>query len=278
MAKTPTIPRDHDIRDEVLPPPPPPLTPKRIAPRRSPAEEARTLLANSTVAALGTLTEDGSPWASLVAYAPLPSGSTVLMVSTLADHGRNLERDTRASLMVAHSRQEVDQLAHGRLTLQGTATPAAEDEREEARLAYLKAIPAANAYERFGDFSLLILRPERVRWVGGYGRMDSVTPEDYAAAEADPTAPGAQRAIDHLNADHADALIEMARNLGGYPDSLTARCVAIDRYGIDLAVETPRGHAPTRVGFEEAANAPEDLRACTVELARQARAGEAVTA
>lgn len=240
--------------------------------RRSAAEEARTLLANTNDGALGTLSDDGTPWASMVAFADLGDGATALMVSTLAEHGRNLERDPRASLLVAHEPRELDQLAHGRVTIAGRAAAVEGDEREHARGAYLAAIPAANAYERFGDFRIWVLRPERVRWVGGYGRMDDVENVDLAAAEPDPTAPAAKRAIDHLNADHADALLAMARALGGYPDALAARCSAIDRYGLNLSIETPRGHAPSRVGFAEPVADGEGLRAATVELARLARA------
>lgn len=273
--KQTSAPTNHTVEGrQIVPPPPPPLTEAQRGTRRSPAEEARTLLANSNVAALGTSSEDGTPWASLVAYAGLPDGSPVLMISTLAEHGQNLQRERRASLMVAHDPKELDQLAHGRVTIAGDAE-LLEDEGElweQARAAYLAAIPAANAYERFGDFGIWVIKPDRVRWVGGYGRMDWVTIEDYAAAEPDPTAPTAGRAVAHLNEDHSDSLLDMARALGGYPDALSARCTTIDRYGLDLAMETPRGHAPTRVGFVEPVDEPNGLRAATVELAKRARA------
>jgi hypothetical protein len=115
-----------------------------------------------------------------------------------------------------------------------------------------------------------VLRVERVRWVGGYGRMDSTNAAAYHAAEPDPVAPGAAYAIEHLNADHADALLDMARALGGHPDATEATCARIDRYGLDLTVKTPRG-AEARIAFAEPARAPGGLRAATVELARRAR-------
>ncbi len=272
MSETATAPRDHVAGDATMPPPPPPLVQTERAPRRSSAEEARTLLAATDVGALASLSADSYPWSSLVGFAALGDGTPVLLVSTMAEHGRNLERDPRASLMVAHPVRELDQLAHGRLTLAARAERPEGEEQERARKAFLAAIPAANAYEPFVDFSLWVLRPERVRWVGGYGRMNTVTLEAYAEAEADPTYAAAPGAVAHLNADHADALVDMARALGGYPDALTARCDAIDRYGIDLTVETPRGHAPTRVGFAERVDDPDGLRPATIELARRARA------
>jgi putative heme iron utilization protein len=50
----------------------------------------------------------------------------------------------------------------------------------------------------------------------------------------DPVSQGAARAIEHLNDDHAAALLEMARALGGQPEATAARCVDADRTGLDL--------------------------------------------
>ena len=102
--------------------------------------------------------------------------------------------------------------------------------------------------------------------------MDSTTGEAYAAAGPDPVAPHAAGAIEHLNADHADSLAEMARALGGYPDTTTAVCTGADRYGLDLRVTTERGMAYTRVGYAAPISSYGELRAATVELARRAQA------
>ena len=111
-----------------------------------------------------------------------------------------------------------------------------------------------------------------MRWVGGYGRMDSADVAAYHAAEPDPVAPGAAYAVRHLNEDHADALLDMARALAGHPDASAATCARIDRYGLDLTIKTPRGTTGARIAFAEPATAPGGLRAATVELARRARA------
>jgi putative heme iron utilization protein len=269
---------DHQVAGDGRagrPPPPPPLTQVPASRRRTAGEEARTLVAQTNVATLATLSDDGTPWASLVSYAALDDGSPVLFVSTLAEHGRNLDRDPRASLVVAAAERRKDPLAAGRVTLAGRVTrPSGEIERV-ARAAYLASVPTAAMYAEFGDFSLYLLGVERVRWVGGYGRMDSADAEAYANAEADPVGE-ARAAITHLNDDHADALLIMAQALGGYPDAETARCTAADRYGLDLMVGTPRGSAPTRVGFAEPVTEPAGLRAATVELTRRARAAAPV--
>jgi heme iron utilization protein len=88
----------------------------------------------------------------------------------------------------------------------------------------------------------------------------------------DPVSRGAARAIAHLNDDHDDALLEMARALGDCPQATAARCVDADRTGLDLVAETSGGEREVRVAYEEPIDGPEGLRKATVKLAQRARA------
>jgi hypothetical protein len=263
---------DHGVVDGA-PSVPPPLAVIGSAPRLSTAEEARTLVASTNVAALATLTSDGDPWASLITYGTLEDGAPVLCLSHLAEHGRNLADDSRASVVITQVDSPPDPLAAARVTLAGRAArPTDSAQRAAARAVYMAAVPAASAFVDFSDFSLWILGVDRVRWVGGYGRMDSASGAAYAAATPDPVAINAAAAIAHLNNDHADALLVIAQALGGYPDAAAAICTGLDRRGIDLALSTARGRAPTRVAFPEALTDSSELRAATVALTRRARA------
>lgn len=262
-------PRDHGDPGDA-PSTPPPLTALANDVRPSAAEEARTIAASTNTGTLATLTGDGAPWASFVTYGLL-GGAPVLCVSNMAEHGRNLNADPRASIAVVAPDGGPDPLASGRVTLAGTVEQPLGDELAAARQAHLDAVPAAKYYVDYSDFTLWVLRVDRVRWVGGYGRMDSTTGDAYAAAEPDPVARAAGGAISHLNADHADALAAMARALGGYPDAETATCTGADRYGLDLLVTTPRGRAYTRVGYAAPIDSVPEMRGATVELTRRAR-------
>lgn len=242
------------------------------APAPSAAEAARTIAAATNVATLATVTADGDPWASLVAYGLL-GGTPVLCVSTLAEHGRNLAADPRASLSIVAATSGDDPLAGGRVTLAGMVTHPPAAELAAARQAYLDAVPAAHSYLDFSDFTLWLLTVQRVRWVGGYGRMDSATGEEYSAASPDSVALGSARAVAHLNADHSQALVAMARAFGGYPDTESAVCTGIDRYGLDLRVRTGRGEARARVAFPAPLDSADQLRSATADLARAADGG-----
>ncbi|BBZ43685.1 HugZ family pyridoxamine 5'-phosphate oxidase [Mycobacterium parmense] len=237
--------------------------------RPSAAEQARTIAAGTNAATLATLTADGDPWASYVAYGLL-GGAPVLCVSDLAEHGRNLAADPRASMSIVAASSDADPLAVGRITLAGRVFRPSAAERDAARAAYREAVPGAGVYLDFSDFTLWVLRVHRVRWVGGYARVDSVSGEQYDAASPDPVSPAAARAIAHLNADHADALAAMARAFGGCPDAEAATCTGIDRYGLDLRVHAASGTVDVRVGFAAPLHSASQLRSATADLARAA--------
>ena len=114
---TVVVTRDHgDVGD--APSAPPPFQPPTNSARPSAAEQARTIAAANNAATLATLTSDGDPWASLVAYGLL-NGAPVLCVSNLAEHGRNLAANPRASLSIVTASSDADPLATGRITLAG---------------------------------------------------------------------------------------------------------------------------------------------------------------
>ncbi|WP_067686697.1 HugZ family pyridoxamine 5'-phosphate oxidase [Nocardia jejuensis] len=250
---------------------PAPLTAVENPVRPSAAEEARTVAAATNTATLASLTGEGDPWASFVTYGLL-EGQPVLCVSRMAEHGRNLLADPRASVAIVAPDAPADPLAGARVTLAGVVQRPVGAEADAARAAHIAAVPAAVHYIDYSDFTLWVLRVQRVRWVGGYGRMDSASAQDYAAAAADPIVSHASHAVTHLNKDHADALLDMARAFGGFPDATTAGCERADRYGLDLRVTTPRGVAVTRVGYASPIDSPAELRAATVELTHRARA------
>ena len=240
-------------------------------PRRSPAEEARTLVSAMTVGYLATVGEDGDPWCSLVVYGPTAAGDPVLLVSTMAEHGRNLLHDQRASLALNDPTAPGDPLDRPRITLAGRAIQPAGEQHQAALDAHVAAIPGAMLYAGWEDFTLWLLEVDRVRWVGGFAVMDTIGPEEYRAAEPDPTQPVAAKSIAHLNKDHGDALLAIARELGGTRGAVSVYCTGIDRYGIDLSCTGAGQSAAARVAFPEPLQKAADVRPATVALAQRAR-------
>ena len=245
------------------------------APEPTHAERARTLVAGSNRGVLSTVALDpaGYPFGSVATYAIDESGRPIVFVSTMAEHTRNATADPRASLIVTEPFPEgSDPLAAGRVTLIGDLLEVSGDERSAVRDIYLGANPASAYYIDFGDFSFWRLEVRSVRYVGGYGRMSWVEADDYAVAEADPLAgEPAAAVLEHMNADHADSLVLMARVLGGRAEATSALMTAVDRYGFDMVVEGPNGRAALRLGFDAPMATPAAVRPAMIRLVEQAR-------
>jgi putative heme iron utilization protein len=205
-------------------------------------------------------------------YALDEAGRPIVFVSTMAEHTRNAAADPRASLIVTEPVPEgSDPLAAGRVTLIGQLLEVTGDERPAVRDRYLAANPASAYYIDFGDFSFWRLEVAGVRYVGGYGRMSWVAPADYAAAEPDPLAGEAAGIVEHMNADHADSLVLLARALGGRADAAQAVMTAVDRYGFDLVVGGQAGRAALRLGFDAPVSTPAAARPAMIRLVERAR-------
>jgi putative heme iron utilization protein len=239
--------------------------------RRNAAEEARTLVSSMTVGYLATVGEDGHPWCSLVVYGPTADGDPVLLVSTMAEHGRNLLHDPRASLAINDPSLPGDPLDRPRITLAGRAVRPEGDRAEAALDAHAAAVPGAMLYAGWDDFTLWVLEVERIRWVGGFASMATVNHEEYRAAEPDPTAPIAAKSVAHLNSRHADGLLLIAREIAGARGAVAAVCTGIDRYGIDLSCTGAGQSAAARALFDEPLQTAKDVRPATVALVRRAR-------
>lgn len=154
------------------------------APRRTPlAVAAKELALGARRGILATLTaEDGFPYGSLVEFAVLPDGDIVLLLSRLAEHQHYLERDGRASLVIAPSLLEENAMAKPRVTLVGRAEPVTD--RGRYAEIYVQAHPGAARYLGFADFQFYRLHVERVRYIAGFGQMGWIKGEAYRDAFA----------------------------------------------------------------------------------------------
>jgi hypothetical protein len=213
------------------------------------AEQARTLVHLERAGTLGTLSRrhPGHPFVSVMPYAPDDRGRPLLLISGLAMHTQNLDADPRASLLVAQSGHE-DPLAMARVTLMGRGQRLPAADRAAAREAYLARHPNAVHWVDYGDFGFWRLDLSDVYFVGGFGAMDWLAVDGYESARPDPLADAAPGIIEHMNRDHADALILYARVLGPVAAG-AAEMVAVDRLGFKLRVRVGDGLEGCRIGF-----------------------------
>jgi heme iron utilization protein len=234
-----------------------------------PGRLARSLLRKSRQGALATLMAgSGDPYCSLVSLASYADGAPILLISRLAVHTQNILADSRVSLML-DERATGDPLEGARIMLSGHAREAGSEELELVRRRYLNAHPSAEAYAGFKDFSFFRIHPTGTHLVAGFGRITDLKPERFLTPidGAGALLEAEQGAIEHINADHRDAMNLYATKLLGAA-SADWRCTGCDPDGIDLQA----GSCVLRLDFPERVTTPGELRKMLVQLAEEARA------
>ncbi len=209
--------------------------------------------------------ETGSPYASLVIVAADAGGAPVMLLSTLANHTKNLGKDPRACLLFDETGGDGELLEGARLSVSGimekTAAP-------DIRARFLNRHPSAAGYAGFKDFDYYTLKVEGAHFVGGFGLITDISAQDLKTdiSEAAALFDAETDIVEHMNKDHADAVRLFATKLLGAPDG-DWRFVSCDPLGCDLVLE----EAGLRLNFPQRVTTPDEVREALVELTRTAR-------
>jgi len=243
-----------------------------VVPEPTFAERARTLAYVVRTGSLSTVSrkQPGFPFGSVMPYALDEHGRPIFLISTMAMHTQNLKGDPRASLLVTQPAGD-DPLGASRVTLVGNVLPIPASEVSEARRIYLERHANSKYWVDFEDFSFYRLQVVDVYYVGGFGVMGWVSAADYDQARPDPLAEAATGILEHMNADHKDALVLLARKFAGI-DAQEASMTAVDRLGFHVRAKTREGMKGARIAFLREVGSPEETRKVLVEMVQLARA------
>ena len=205
-------------------------------------------------------------------YALDGRGRPIFLISTMAMHTQNIQADARASLLVTEPDANGDPLGASRVTVMGNVLAIPKAEVADARKLYLERYENSKYWVDFEDFTFYRMDVLDVYYVGGFGVMGWVQAPDYDIAKPDPLADGAAGIIDHMNADHKDALILLARVFAGI-EAQEAAMTAVDRLGFQVRLKTSEGMKGVRIAFLQEVRDPGQARKVLVEMVQQARQG-----
>jgi putative heme iron utilization protein len=243
-------------------------------PEPSFAERARTLVYVSRVGSISTLSrkQPGFPFGSVMPYGLDEKGRPIFLVSTMAMHTQNLKADPRASLLVTQADAGSDPLGASRVTLVGNVLPIPEVEVADARELYLARYANSKYWVDFEDFSFYRMDVVDIYYVGGFGVMGWVSASEYGRSQPDPLADSMVEIIQHMNADHRDTLVLLARKFARI-EAEEATMVAVDRLGFHIRVKTQDGVRCARIAFSREVSNAAETRKVLVEMVQQARLG-----
>jgi putative heme iron utilization protein len=236
------------------------------------AERPRTLVHLGRVGSLSTLSrkQQGYPFGSVMPYGLDEHANPVFLISRMAMHTQNVQADPRSSLLVTQPDSIGDPLGASRVTLLGIILPVPEPEIAEARKLYLARYANSKYWVDFDDFSFYRMDVLDVYYVGGFGVMGWVSASEYYSAQPDPLADAASGIIEHMNTDHGDALVLLARVFAGIESEEVAMS-SVDRRGFHVRSKTQDGTRRARIAFLREVSNPAEARKVLVEMVGQAR-------
>ena len=234
--------------------------------------EARQMLRAHRYGVLSTLSKkfDGYPFGSITPYLVDHDASLLILISTLAEHTKNILQDPRVSL-IAHDQHNPHIQSQGRITVVGNAAPEAdggaepEPDREQAALRYQRYFPESQAYFAMHDFSFYRIRPIAIRYIGGFGRIHWVDMENYVVPPY-PLIEQESDVIAHMNSDHQDTMRNYCQHFH--------QCAALDvaMLGIDIDGFDVRADGKVwRFDFAQPVMDAQQARTALVEMARVAK-------
>jgi putative heme iron utilization protein len=243
-----------------------------LLPEPSFAERARTLVHLGRIGSLSTLSrkQPGFPFGSVMPYSLDEHGRPIFLISTMAMHTQNLKAEPRASLLVTQPNAEGDPLGASRVTLLGNVLTVAEPELAQARKLYLERYANSKYWVDYEDFSFYRMEVVDVYYVGGFGVMGWVAASEYGAALPDLLADAMAGIIEHMNADHKDSLVLLARRFACI-EAEEATMTSVDRLGFQMRLKTAEGVRGVRIAFLREVSSPAETRSVFVEMAEQAR-------
>jgi putative heme iron utilization protein len=232
-------------------------------PEKNIADAARCFVRGQHSGVLSTISRrvEGFPFGSVAPFMLDHSGCPVILISTLAEHTKNINADPRVSLIVQP--YSPDMQVAGRVTVLGRALRLEDKSALASR--YLRFHPQAESYFAMHDFSFYRIEPVRIRYIGGFGRIHWVEPEQYLLP-ASALAEQEDGILAHMNSDHAENLQAYCRYVHQLEVS-DAEMIGIDPDGFDIRAAA----GILRFEFAQPIHDAQQARQALVNLVQEAR-------
>ena len=228
------------------------------------ALEARRLLRKNRFGMLATLSKKfgGHPFGSITPYILDHEARPVILISTLAEHTKNIENDSRVSLLVHEAGDNVQ--AEARITVLGNC--ARMQDQEQVKTRYLRYFPNASGYFDTHDFFFYRIEPTMIRYIGGFGEIHWIEAESFIAPE-NKLAAQEESILAHMNQDHAQNLRDYCRHDHG-KKAKNVEMAGIDCDGFDARADGEL----LRFDFETPVLDAMQAREALVKMAKESKA------
>jgi heme iron utilization protein len=203
------------------------------------------------------------PFGSVAPFVLNHQGMPTILISTLAEHTKNIQQNAHVSLVVFDNEEDLQ--ANARLTLLAMAE---QTDKEDAlmRARYLRYIPQAASYFDMHDFSFYTLHITHARYIAGFGKMGWIE-GDAMRIPSNPLFIEEPSILAHMNADHQENLSAFCKTFHNITCA-QPEMIGIDSLGFDIRAE----HQLLRFKFDTSISNAEEARQALVEMAKASRA------
>jgi putative heme iron utilization protein len=205
----------------------------------------------------------GYPFGSVTPFVLNHQGMPVILISSLAEHTKNIMQNAHVSLLVFNDDHDLQ--ASARLTLLATAEQT-DKNNTLIRARYLRYMPQAESYFDTHDFTFYTLHITNGRYIAGFGKMGWIQGDAFQI----PTNPlfiGETDIVQHMNQDHVEHLKAYCLHYYQVVAS-SVTMIGIDPFGFDVRVNHQQ---QLRFTFAEAISNAQQARAALVAMAKTCR-------
>ena len=226
------------------------------------------LLTHEEDGALSTISVDvaGYPFGSVTPYCLDANFIPNILISTIAQHTRNISANNKVSLMISQRTSTSNKQALGRLTYIGNAVKVEDDDAIKKR--YLSYFPQAKDYFLTHGFSFYKIMPVKIRFIGGFGKIYWIEKESLDIKNIF-TSEDEAKIVKHMNEDHGKNLKDYSRFYLNHEckESDNINMCGLDQYGVDLSLNGIK----YRIDFKQVLTEVSQARSVFVKMADEAR-------
>jgi putative heme iron utilization protein len=238
------------------------------------AKEALQFLRTTQSGVLSTFSTKfpGYPFGSVAPFVLDHSSQPVILISTIAEHTKNIIENPKVSLLVFAGDDDLQ--ANARLTLIGEAKQI-NKENTDLRARYLRYLPQAAGYFDMHDFSFYRIEIAQIRYIAGFGKMgwiSGATILPIELVENSQLAAQESSIIEHMNTDHVHSLIAYTKHFHNI-NATHAEMLGIDTDGFDAKITIEKDKSQIlRFNFDDPIQDAQSARIALVNMSKMAKA------
>ncbi len=241
----------------------------KVMEKNSQAHTVRKFLKEQRNGILSTVSKEVEdfPYGSVCPYMMDHQGRPVFLISTIAEHTKNIAANDKACLTVMDERTN-PRLEGARVSYMGRAQRVGPQEEDILSNRYLRFFPEAQAYFKAHGFHYYRIEPKRIRYIEGFGKIYWVEAKELLLSSM-TLIDDENGIIAHVNKDHRDILEAFCKHYfkqkGG-----SAQMIAVDSEGF-----TVRAHSGDYYfSFHQECTSADQVRAEMIRMAKESGNGK----